>query len=85
MVALDSAIIEEYTNFAIPADHIVAEPHVAAAFRDDVNRRLLVDVQLDQSMLNKRLLNLRRRGQEKGGLPRLERLGCKSEWPSVRS
>jgi hypothetical protein len=40
---------------------------------------LLAEDQLDQAMLNQRLLNLRRRGQANGGLPRLERFGCKSE------
>jgi hypothetical protein len=37
--------------------------------------RYAIDAQLDQSTLNKRLLNLRRRGEANGGLPRLERCG----------
>jgi hypothetical protein len=73
MPSLDTAIIEEYTSFAIPADRIVAEPQVAVRFCEAVNRRLPEELQVDQAMLNKRLLNLRRRGEAKGGLPRLRR------------
>jgi hypothetical protein len=37
---------------------------------------LLAEHQLDQATLNQRLLNLRRRGKARGGLPRLARFGC---------
>lgn len=73
MASFDSAIIEEYTSLGIPADRIVSDPRMAVKFHDAVNRRLPDELQMDQVTLNKRLLNLRRRGEAKGGLPRLER------------
>jgi len=48
-------------------------PQLAAALCDAVNRRLSVELQVDQSTLNNRLLNLRKRGEANGGLPRT---GC---------
>lgn len=71
MHSLDSAIIEEYTKLAVPADRIIADPQLAAAFRDAVNLHLPTELQVDQPTLNRRLLNLRRRGEANGGLPRL--------------
>jgi hypothetical protein len=70
MPSLDSAIIEEYTKWAIPADRIVADPRVSVEFFDAVNRRLPAEHQVDQPTLNKRILNLRKRGEANGGLPR---------------
>jgi hypothetical protein len=32
MTSLDSAIVEEYGNFAIPADRIVADPRLVTTF-----------------------------------------------------
>lgn len=71
MLSLDSTIIREYTKLAVPADRIVADPQLAAAFRDAVNLHLPTELQVDQPTLNRRLLNLRRRGEANGGLPRL--------------
>lgn len=73
MVSLDSAIISEYGRFNIPADQIVTDPEVASKFGEAVNRRLSDELRVDQASLNKRLLNLRRRGEGNGGLPRLRR------------
>jgi Tfp pilus assembly ATPase PilU len=69
----DSVIVAEYTRFRVPADQIVADPALGAQFRDAVNKSLPERSKLDLPSLNKRLLNLRRRGQANGGLPRLER------------
>jgi hypothetical protein len=74
-VSLDPTIIDEYTKLSIPADRIVANPQLAATFRDAVNRHLPAELQVDQESLNRRLLNLRRRGEANGGLPRLEQFG----------
>jgi hypothetical protein len=71
MESLDSAIISEYGKFNTPADQLVCDPQVSEAFRKAVNRRLPPDAQVDLPALNKRVLNLRRRGEAKGGLPRL--------------
>ncbi len=70
---LDQAIIETYVRFDTPADQVVADPQLATRFGQDVNSQLPKTQQVDQATLNKRLLNLRRRGEEKGGLPRLRR------------
>lgn len=71
--SLDSAIVAEYSLYGVPADQIVSNPERAIEFRDRVNRSLTPELQVDQATFNKRLLNLRRRGQANGGLPRLER------------
>jgi len=46
------------------------DPHVAARFCDAVNHRLPDELQIDPTMLNRWLLNLRRRGDANSGLPR---------------
>lgn len=72
-ITLDSVIITEYPLYGVPADQIVADPVLSAEFQLRVNRQLPPESQVDYATFNKRLLNLRRRGQENGGLPRLER------------
>jgi hypothetical protein len=42
-------------------------------FCDAVNCRLPKELQVDEPTRNKRLLNLRRRSEANGGLPRLQR------------
>ncbi|QDT82280.1 hypothetical protein Mal35_57730 [Gimesia maris] len=69
----DKVIIEEYVLFNVPADQIVVDPTLAEAFLQRVNRRLPDESKFTQADLNKRLINLRRRGQANGGLPRLRR------------
>jgi hypothetical protein len=73
MERLDQAILQTYVRFDTPADQIVADPDLATSFGQEVNAQLSRAQQVDQATLNKRLLNLRRRGEEKGGLPRLRR------------
>lgn len=85
MPSIDSAVIAEYTSLAIPADRIVADPQVAARFCDAVNRRLPAEHQVDQATLNQRLLNLRRRSEDNGGLPRLGRNYLYRSLPAARS
>lgn len=70
---LDSVIVAQYVEFGIPADNIVADPKVSAEFTRKVNSRLPNADQVDSATVNRRLLNLRKRGEDKGGLPRLER------------
>lgn len=69
----DKIIIEEYVDFDVPADQVVVDPSFAALFLERVNQRLPDESQFIQAELNKRLINLRRRGQANGGLPRLRR------------
>lgn len=73
IATLDSVIISEYLRYNVPADQIVADPKLAAEFQDRVNSQLPPEFRVDPATFNKRLLNLRRRGQANGGLARLER------------
>ena len=73
MCSLDSAIMEEYTKLEIPANQIVSDQSLASDFCNAVNRHLPEGFEVDQKTVNQRLLNLRRRGEANGGLPRLQR------------
>ena len=73
METLDSVIVAAYPKFNVPADQIVSDPELAASFQQVVRDKLPEAQRVDLATMNKRLLNLRRRGQGKGGLPRLER------------
>lgn len=73
MDRLDSVIVTEYVQFGTPADKIIADPNVSAEFTSRVNSKLSADQRVDTATVNRRLLTLRKRGEEKGGLPRLER------------
>lgn len=70
---VDECIIRKYVAFNIPADQIVSDPELSKHFTDEVNKELESDEQLDVARLNKRLLNLRKKGESNGGLPRLRR------------
>ena len=73
MDQLDSVIVEQYVRFDTPADQIVADPEVSAEFTHKVNSKLPAVQRVDPATINWRLLTLRKRGEDKGGLPRLER------------
>ncbi len=67
---LDSAILQVYGVFNRPADQIVSDPALNEEFCRKVNASLGVKPPVEIAAVNKRLLNLRRRGEENGGLPR---------------
>lgn len=73
MPSLDAVIREEYQRLGIPADQIVSDQHTSDMFCSAVNDHLTEEQHIDTTTLNKRLLNLRRRGEANGGLPRLQR------------
>ena len=73
MNELDSVIVTEYVPFDTPADKIVADPEVSAEFTNKVNSHLPAAGRVNPATVNWRLLTLRKRGEDKGGLPRLER------------
>jgi hypothetical protein len=73
VITLDSVIVAEYPLFGVPADQIVADPKLSLEFKARVDRQLPPALRVDQPKFNKELLNLRKKGQAKGGLPRLER------------
>jgi hypothetical protein len=70
---LDEAILTVYPDFDTPADQIVADPAVSQKLADKVNSFLPGEAKATLAEINKRVLNLRRRGEDKGGLPRLRR------------
>ena len=70
MKILDQAIFDVYLTFPLPPDKIVCTPSASERFATLVNDRLPHGQRVDVETVSKRLLNLRRKGQEKGGLPR---------------
>ena len=73
VMSLDHAIIDCYKQFDKPADQIVTDPVLANQFYRMVCEKLPATQQLPLAFVNKRLLNLRRRGEDNGGLGRLRR------------
>lgn len=70
---LDEVIRDLYVDFNIPVDRIVASPALSRRFTSFVNRYLPGAQRTKIETVNWRLMTLRKRGEEKGGLPRLER------------
>jgi hypothetical protein len=73
MSALDEAIIASYRRFRVPADQLVADHELSEKFAVTVAEELGEPLRVDLTALRKLILNLRRRGEANGGLPRLER------------
>ena len=72
MSVFNDAILKQmYLEYAVPCDRIVSDPARLARFARDYRDRSGQDV--DLASLGHHLLNLRRIGQAKGGLPRLRR------------
>lgn len=67
----DGVLRQMYVEYAIPCDRLVSNPAVIHNFTEDYTKRTgqLVEV----AQLAHHMLNLRRRGQSKGGLSRLRR------------
>lgn len=72
MDVLDQAIREQYVRFDTPVEGIVANPKVAAEFAQKV-KAACPNQKIDVPTVNHRLFTLRKRGEDKGGLPRLRR------------
>jgi hypothetical protein len=73
MDTLDAVIVREYATFNTPVDRILVDPALSGQFVDLVNSTLAPVDRVDESTLKSRLLTLRKRGQNKKGLPRLRR------------
>ena len=71
--SVNKIIIEEHVKYDVPADQIPSDPQKAVEFQRRVNNRLSDSQQFEIAELNKTLINLRRRGEANGGLPRLRR------------
>jgi hypothetical protein len=70
-MSIDELLVNLYPKFGVPADQIVTSPQLANEFVELVNQQLPESARVDVQACNKRLLNLRKRGEAKGGLPRL--------------
>ncbi|ADB15252.1 hypothetical protein Psta_0565 [Pirellula staleyi DSM 6068] len=69
----DRVICDQYAAVPHTADEIVSDPELSEGFLKLVNQHLPPGQQYDAAQLNKRLLNLRRRGEDNGGLIRKQR------------
>lgn len=67
----DALIVRLYIARDTPADRVVSDPEVLQDFTDDYNAAAGEAVSVAD--MGHHLLNLRRRGERHGGLPRLRR------------
>jgi hypothetical protein len=68
----DAVIRDEYVTVNVPADEVARTPEVAEEFRRRVNARISADEQFGTAQeFADYLVNMRRRGSEKGGLPKI--------------
>ena len=67
----DSVLVDMYVDRDTPCDRLVSNPQLLEDFAHEYRRRTGADV--TASDVGHRMLNLRRLGQDKGGLPRLRR------------
>ena len=69
---LDDGILREmYIEYDTPCDRLVSDPARLLSFAEDYVGR--TGQQVEPAQLSHRLLYLRKRGEAKGGLPRLRR------------
>lgn len=65
-------IREEYVLMDVPADEVARTPEIAEQFRLRVNARIHASEHfVDAEEFSNFLVNMRRRGSEKGGLPKI--------------
>jgi len=83
MALLDEVIRAEYKRFDTPVDQIVSNPELADEFTALVKAKLPGDDEVDIATVNWRLMTLRKRGADKGGLPRIRR-GYNGRTPKPR-
>ncbi len=67
---MDQVIVDVYSSFHLPPDQIVCDPQAAEELARRVNALLVPAQEQGVGVISRRLLNLRRRGQDNGGLPR---------------
>lgn len=69
----DNKILKQmYVEYNIPCDRLVSNPAILQRFVNDYSGRIGKD-DVEPANLSLHLLNLRRLGEAKGGLPRLRR------------
>jgi hypothetical protein len=67
----NATLIKMYLEYRVPCDRLVSNPRKLERFTKDYISRAKQPV--EPADLAHKLLNLRRKGQAKGGLPRLKR------------
>jgi hypothetical protein len=70
---LDAVIRRKYVEFGVAADSVLSFSEESEKFAKAVNSELPNDAKVDSDAIRWRLITLRKRGEEKGGLPRIER------------
>ncbi len=70
---LDEAIKVNYPKFDVPVDQIVSDPSISEEFARILKTFLGLKKNPDIATMNWRLMSLRKRGENNGGLPRLQR------------
>lgn len=73
MNAVDTAIVTIYVDFNVPADQIVLDPTLSNKFGEAVNAALPNEQAVTVIEINRRMISLRKKGADNGGLPRLRR------------
>jgi hypothetical protein len=68
----DSLLREMYVKHNMPCDRLVSDPERLLAFTQAYTDR--TGQEIEPAQLGQRLLNLRKLGEAKGGLPRLRRV-----------
>ncbi len=71
--SLDAIVAARYRGYlerGLSVDDILTDPDEAAGFARSVNERLPIGERLPSSVILRRLITLRKRGQDRGGLPR---------------
>ncbi len=68
---IDNILCAMYLEYDIPCDRLVSDPERLSQFTEDYERRTGQDAAAKD--VGHQLLNLRRRGEANGGLPRLRR------------
>jgi hypothetical protein len=71
--SLDDALRQLYRSFDVPADEIIRQPHLTAKFCDEVRSASGEIAGLGDDDITRRLIQLRKRGESSGGLPRIRR------------
>jgi hypothetical protein len=68
----DNILKKIYVEHDIPVDTLVREPNLISRFAKEYAKRSR-QKNIDKSEIGRHLKNLGRRGQDRGGLPRLRR------------
>jgi len=70
---LDETLKDKYVAFAVPADQLLCSPSELATFCDLIRGTSEELSSLGNETIARRLLQLRKLGQPRGGLPRLKK------------